>query len=264
MKVGFIGCGNMGGALAASVAKVCGAELYICDTNSQRCEDFKKSVNCEISDAQSIAKTCDFIFFAIKPGGFATLVPTLADSISKNPDSVVVTIAAGVKIGRLEELLGKPHKIIRIMPNTPVLVNEGMVTYCKNEAVCESDEQSFKKLMAYCGRLDRLDEREIDAASAVAGCGPAFAYMFAEALADGGVECGLTRDKALLYASQMLKGAAEMLLATGKHPGVLKDEVCSPGGSTIEGVHALEDGAFRSLCQTAVVAAFEKTKKLGK
>ena len=137
-----------------------------------------------------------------------------------------------------------------------------MILYDVNNAVTDREIQGFLNGLSAAGRLDRIPERLIDAAGSLSGCGPAFVYLFAEALADGGVECGLPRDKALLYAAQTLLGAGKMLLETGKHPGVLKDAVCSPGGTTIAGVHALENGAFRADAMNAVKAAFEKTQAL--
>ena len=154
--------------------------------------------------------------------------------------------------------------MIRIMPNTPVAVGEGMILYDANSTVTDEQIRVFLEGLSAAGCLDRIPERLIDAAGSLSGCGPAFVYLFAEALADGGVECGVPRDKAQLYAAQTLLGAAEMLLATGKHPGELKDAVCSPGGTTIAGVHALENGAFRATVSNAVTAAFEKTAKLKK
>ena len=144
------------------------------------------------------------------------------------------------------------------MPNTPASVGEGMILFAAN-AAAECDIPLFLDVLAKAGTLDRLDERLIDAAACISGCGPAFVYMFAEALADGGVACGLPRDKALLYAAKTLKGAAEVILESGAHPEALKDAVCSPGGTTIEGVHALEEGSFRATAQNAVIAAYEKT-----
>ena len=134
---------------------------------------------------------------------------------------------------------------------------------CANANVTAQELADFEAMMEHSGVVDRIDEKLIDAASAVSGCGPAYAYMFIEALADGGVKCGLPRAKAIRYAAQMLLGSAEMVLQSGKHPELLKDEVCSPGGSTIAGVAALEEHGFRSACIDAVDAAYEKTKKLG-
>ena len=170
---------------------------------------------------------------------------------------------AGVQLERLERTLGADKKIIRILPNTPCAVGQGVVLYCANARVTDDDLAAFCALMADAGIVDPVPEHLIDAGCAITGCGPAFAYMFIEALADGGVKCGLPRAKAVRYAAQMLAGSAEMVLRSGKHPELLKDEVCSPGGSTIAGVDALEQRAFRGSCIAAVEAAFEKTRRLG-
>jgi pyrroline-5-carboxylate reductase len=150
------------------------------------------------------------------------------------------------------------------MPNTPVSVGEGTVLYTANSEVTDGEIADFKAAMKFAGVLDEIPEKLIDAASAVSGCGPAFVFMFIESLADGAVACGLPRDKALVYAEQTVLGAARLALESGKHPGELKDAVCSPGGSTIEGVRTLEEGAFRASAVDAVIAAYEKTKTLGK
>jgi pyrroline-5-carboxylate reductase len=150
------------------------------------------------------------------------------------------------------------------MPNTPARVGSGVILYDANDRVCREDLVEFLDAIAQAGMLDPLPERLIDAGSAVAGCGPAFACQFMEALADGGVACGLPRAKAMEYAAQMLLGTAKLLLETGEHPGALKDAVCSPGGSTIQGVRALEQGGFRGTVMEAVIAAWEKNQELGK
>ena len=150
------------------------------------------------------------------------------------------------------------------MPNTPVAIGQGMVLYTACPGVQPAELEEFCDKMAGAGRLDAIDEALMDAASAVAGCGPAFVYQFLEALADGGVACGLPRKKAIEYAAQTLAGAAGMVLESGKHPGLLKDEVCSPGGSTIAGVRVLEQGALRAAAMNAVIASCEKNRELGK
>ena len=263
MKIGFIGCGNMGGALARAVLKNTHTEVYVSDYLTEKAEAFAKETGAVASDNVTIAKSCDFVFLAVKPANFPATLEPLRKAFAKNKDSVIVTIAAGLSLEKVGGMVGDAHPIIRIMPNTPVLLGKGMITWCKNALVSEEKCEEFKSILAYAGRLDEIDEKLIDAASAVAGCGPAFVYMFIEALSDGAVECGLPRDKAMTYAAETLAGAAEMVLKTGKHPGQLKDEVCSPGGSTIEGVKALEDGKFRADTASAVIAAYEKTKKLG-
>ncbi len=262
MKVGFIGCGNMGGALASAVSKCDGVSLCLSDYSTEKRDALAKELSATPCTNKEIAKDCDFVFLGVKPNVIRDVVSDIKDELLSNEGAVVVTMAAGVAISSLEEIL-PAVKIIRIMPNTPVTVGHGMITWCKNSRVGDCDGEAFSALLKKAGSLDLISEGQIDAASAVAGCGPAFVYIFAEALADGGVKCGLPRDKAMEYATKTLIGAAEMILKTGKHPGKLKDEVCSPGGSTIEGVHTLEDGAFRALAANAVISAFEKTKKLG-
>jgi pyrroline-5-carboxylate reductase len=192
---------------------------------------------------------------------FDTLRPILT---ARTDRFVLITMAAGLSLDAVAKMSGAQVPIIRIMPNTPVSVGEGMILYAVNEAVTEKDLEQFLAALSKAGKLDAIAEDKIDAASALSGCGPAFVYLFAEALADGAVECGLTRDKANLYAAQTLLGAATLLLESGKHPGELKDAVCSPGGTTIAGVHALEESAFRSASMNAVTAAYEKTLKLKK
>lgn len=263
ITVGFIGCGNMGGAIAKAVAKQKNAEILIAEPNKEQADRIKAELKCKCLNGYDVCERADFIFLAIKPNLYSTVVQPLKDALDNNPDATIITIAAGISIDTLEKLIGS-RPIIRIMPNTPVTLGCGMIAYCKNELVTENNAEKFKALMSEAGRLDEISESLIDAESAVAGCGPAFVYMFIEALADGGVECGLPRDRAMIYAAETLKGASEMVLGTGKHPGQLKDEVCSPGGSTIEGVRALEAGAFRATVSNAVVSAYEKTKKLGK
>ncbi|MBR7098195.1 MAG: pyrroline-5-carboxylate reductase, partial [Clostridia bacterium] len=210
-----------------------------------------------------VALNSEYIFLAVKPQGMASLFQTLAPMLkTRTDDFVLVSMAAGVSIFDIQSMADVPCSIIRIMPNTPVSVGEGMILYDVNEKTTEAQINGFLQGLSLAGKLDRLPEYLIDAAGSLSGCGPAFVYLFAEALADGGVACGLPRQKANLYAAQTLIGAAKMLLETGKHAGELKDAVCSPGGTTIAGVHALEEGAFRADAMNAVIAAYEKTKLL--
>jgi len=263
---GFIGCGNMGGALASAVAKSVGGEsLLLCDAFSEKAEALAKSCGASVASTRDAAKESDYLFLGVKPQGFETLLEEIAPVLKQRPDDfVLVTMAAGVSISAVEHMADCDCAVIRIMPNTPVAVGEGMILYDANAKTTQAQIDAFVEALSNAGRLDRLPEEKIDAASALSGCGPAFVYLFAEALADGAVECGLPRDKANLYAAQTLAGAAKLLLTSGKHPGELKDAVCSPGGTTIAGVHALEDGAFRSSAISAVTAAYEKTLKLKK
>ena len=258
MKIGFIGCGNMGGALA----RAAGGEIFLYDKYTACAEALAKEIGATCAPcAIELTKGVQTVFLGVKPNIIPTVLEEIKDALC---GKTVVSMAAGVSIASIEAICGKGVPIIRIMPNTPAAVGEGMILVAKNAAVTDGLLEDFLTSMKGAGRFDVIDERLMDAASAVSGCGPAFVYMFIEALADGGVKCGLPRDKAQLYAEATVRGAAALALATGKNPGALKDAVCSPGGTTIEGVMALEEGAFRGAVMSAVTAAYEKTLKIGK
>ena len=196
------------------------------------------------------------------PESMADLVVYDATADDEKIASLVDFVFCAVDMKKDEiKALSKAKHIIRIMPNMPVSVGEGVVLASGYE-VDEKNRDEFDSIMKCAGIVDWIDEKLIDAGCAISGCGPAFVYMFIEALADGAVSCGLPRDKAMLYAAETVLGSAKAVIESGKHPGKLKDEVCSPGGTTIAGVKALEDGAFRSNAMNAVIAAYEKTKKM--
>ena len=260
LKIGFIGCGNMGGALAAAAARCEDAEIRLYDKDEDKARALAERIGATVCGIDGVCAS-HLVFLGVKPG----VIPTVAGEIKNKltvSGATVVSMAAGVSLEKLESSLGE-IPIIRIMPNTPAEVGRGMILYTANTRGSGSIP-IFLRAMEAAGRLDAIEERLIDAASAISGCGPAFVYMFIEAMADGGVMSGLPRDKAMLYAAETLIGAAEVVKQTGRHPGALKDAVCSPGGSTIEGVKALEDGKMRGTVSGAVVAAYEKTLKLGK
>lgn len=265
-KYGFIGGGNMGGAMAAAAKAAVGAHnVLLVDRDEQTTKTLAGALGVMPSSYEQIAAECRLIFVGVKPNLVAPVLEQLRPMIEKRTDAyALVSIAAGVTLEAMSAVVGKSVPIIRMMQNTPVAVGEGMLVYAVSDAVSEADVQALKASMACAGKLDEMDEGKIDAATAVMGCGPAFVYEFIEALADGGVACGLTRAQAQLYAAQTLVGAAQMVLGTGRHPAELKDAVCSPGGSTIVGVHALEQAGMRGAVMNAVVASYEKTKKLGK
>ena len=256
--IGFIGAGNMGGALASAVCRAGYSEkVAVCDKDTKKAKALAEALSCADADAAFVVENCDTVFLGVKPQHLSSALGEIFDEVKKKREKpLFVSMAAGVKIEKIKESLGDNTPIIRIMPNTPVSVGEGMILYCASDDVTEEQKANFIEICKCCGRLDEISESAIDAASAVSGCGPAFVYMFIEALADGGVKCGLTREKALLYAEQTLLGAAKLALESGAHPAALKDAVCSPGGSTIEGVMALEAGAFRATASNAVVCAY--------
>ena len=262
-EAGFIGAGNMGGALArAAVKTVGGAAVAVACSTAEHSAKAAASIGCAAETAEAILRESRFVFWGVKPQMFAGVTAKLAEDIAAS-DAVFVSMLAGVTLERLADFLGADKKIIRIMPNTPCTVEEGLILYAANDRVSGEALDAFRGLMRAAGVLDELPEHLIDAASAVSGCGPAYAYVFVEALADGAVKCGVPRAKAMRYAAQMLLGSASLLLETGEHPGALKDAVCSPGGSTIAGVAALEDRRFRGAAIAAVEAAYRRTKELG-
>ena len=256
----------MGSALARAAAASAGPEnVYVFDVEQQKAKAFAEETDVNLSDAEFIARHCDYIFLAVKPQVLRDAVASLTSVLEeRTTDFVIVSMAAGVPLATLETMFGFECPVIRIMPNIPAAAGKGVILYTPNRFADRNDVTDFCELMQGAGLLDRIDESKIDAASCVSGCGPAFVYLFLEALADGAVKCGLSRDKALLYAAQTLIGSAEMMLQSGRHPGELKDAVCSPAGSTIEGVKALEEGAFRADVINAVVKAYERTLELGK
>lgn len=260
--VGFIGAGNMGGALASAACKsVEPAQVIVSDRDETKTQALVATCGCAVGDSKTVVQNSRFVFLGVKPQMLSAVAAELKPLLTERV--VIVSMLAGVTTERLAKELGD-LPIIRIMPNTPAAIGEGMILYTANAAVSEADKAAFVQVLSAAGALDEIPEALIDAGSAVSGCGPAFVYLFVEALADAGVACGLSRDKALQYAAQTVCGAGRMAVVDGRHPAALKDAVCSPGGSTIEGVHALEDGAFRGVVMNAVQAAFERTKELGK
>lgn len=261
MKYGFIGCGNMGGAIARALSKTT-KDILLSDLSDIKFK-LAQELGCEVGDNTQVAEDCDCVFLAVKPHLVEKVLTPLLP-VLKERKPLLISMAAGVNIQKLENITSQQLPIIRIMPNTPVSVGKGMILYCANNNVTDEMLSAFLAGMQYAGRLDAIDEKLIDAASAVSGCGPAFMYMFIEALADGGVTCGLPRAKAIEYAAATMAGAAEMVLKTNQHPGALKDAVCSPGGSTIVGVNTLEQNGFRGAAMDCVIAAYKKTVDLGK
>ena len=257
---GFIGTGNMGGALARALAKnVEGDSILLANRSAEKAAALATELGCKAVSSEAIAKKADYIFLGVKPQMMADLLAQLSPILKEREDRfILVTMAAGLTIQRIRELAVGDYPVIRIMPNTPASIGEGMILYTAGSDVLDIELQIFLAAMAGAGRLSPLPEHLMDAGSAVSGCGPAFVDLFIEALADGGVACVLPRASALEFAAQMVAGSAKLVLESGKHPGVLKDAVCSPGGTTIQGVRALEAGNFRGTVMEAVIKAYEK------
>ena len=263
--IGFIGTGNMGSALARAADKGAapGARLYLSNRTPAKAEALCNQLSrAQMSDNQEIARSCDTIFLGVKPQMMAAALEDLVPVLAARTDRfVVVSMAAGLTFETLTSLLGGSYPLIRIMPNPPASIGQGIAQFCV-QGVTEEEKAGFLSLMAPSGLLDEMDEPLMAVANCVSGCGIAFAAMFLEALADGGVACGLARDKAMICAAQTLVGTGALYLAEKTHPGAMKDAVCSPGGSTIQGVRLLEERAFRSAATDAVIAAYEKTMKM--
>ena len=260
---GFIGCGNMGGALVRAVNKtVASDKIAVADYCQDKVISLQNTLGVTPATATEIAQESKFVVLGVKPQNIPDTLAGLADILQARTDAVIVSMAVSTNIAKIRSLIGAELPVIRIMPNTPVAVGAGMVLY-DTQGVCEADERAFLDGFSKAGKLDKLSEDKIDSASALSGCGPAFVYAFAEALADGAVECGVPRDKAILYTAQTLLGSAEMLLEHG-HPADLKDAVCSPGGTTIAGMHALENGGMRGAVMDAVLSAYNRALELKK
>jgi pyrroline-5-carboxylate reductase len=251
----------MGGALAAAAAKnVSPKEIAVSGRDAGKTASFAEKLGCAALSNTEIASSCKYIVLGVKPQVLPGVLEETKPVLKKRKDRfVLVSMAAGMTISALADMAGGGYPVIRIMPNTPVSVGAGMTPFCASGSVDASDKAEFLSLLSAAGLFDEIPESLIDAAGSVSGCGPAFTCMFIEALADGAVECGVPRSKALEYAAQMVYGTSCLLLSGGSHPGALKDAVCSPGGTTIAGVHALESGAFRSLAMGAVTAAYKRT-----
>ena len=261
MTYGFIGCGNMGGAVARALSSST-KDIMLSD-RSGKGKALAQELGICYGSPMEVAQSCDRIFLAVKPhlmeGVLEPLKPILAQ---RKP--TLITMAAGLTLERICQMAGASLPVIRMMPNTPTAIGKGVIQYCANPLVEEAVLSGWLRDMAPCGILDPLEEGLIDAASALSGSGPAYLYILIEALADGAVACGIPRAKAMEYAAATMVGAGEMYLATHTHPGALKDAVCSPKGSTIQGLRVLEQRGFRSAAADCVIATYEKNKELAK
>ena len=260
MKYGFIGCGNMGGAIARALSQST-KDILITD-RSGKARALAEELGIAYGSAQEVAATCDRIFLGVKPHMMpGVLTPLQTVLAEKKP--LLITMAAGLTMEQIDSFAGGGFSVIRIMPNTPTAIGKGVIQYCAS-GVEDAVLADWLADMAPCGMVDPLEERLIDAGSAISGSGPAYMYVFLEALADGAVACGIPRAKAYEYAAMTMVGAAEMYLQTKTHPGALKDAVCSPGGSTIAGIRALEEQGFRGAAIDCVIATCNRNKELGK
>jgi pyrroline-5-carboxylate reductase len=264
MKLGVIGCGKMGSALVRGVlgSGACDpADVYLFDAVEEAAESLAAVVDGVVvgEGVADVAEEAEVVVVCVKPGDVAAVLAELAE-IENEP--VFVSVAAGVRLRDLERGLGDGRRVVRVMPNTPALVGKGASAVALGSWATEEDAELVEGLFGEVGRVYRVDEKLMDAVTGLSGSGPAFVFTVIEALADGGVLTGLPREVALGLAAQTVAGAAEMVLQTGEHPGVLRDQVASPGGTTIAGLAAMEEAGLRSGLIAAVRAAAARSAEL--
>jgi pyrroline-5-carboxylate reductase len=265
LTIGFLGAGRMGTALAKGFihAGLAGADQIIAsDPLAAACADFGKQVGAKTTSSNlEVVKFANVILLAVKPDQVAGVLGEVRSAFTKH--HLLISIAAGVPLAKLEAGLGEGARVIRVMPNTPALVGASATAYAAGKSALPEDSQLAQRLFSAVGLSFPVKESLLDAVTGLSGSGPAYVYLMIEGLSDGGVAAGLPRDIATKLAAQTVLGSAKMVLETGQHPGALKDMVTSPGGTTIEGLHELEKGKVRASLMNAVRAATEKSKKLG-
>lgn len=262
--IGFIGAGQMATALGQGLVKAGltgGQRLLAADAAADAAARFSKTTGGGIAETNSeLVRRCDVVFLAVKPQQMAEVLAEIRSSATA--EKLFISIAAGIPIARLAEALGHA-RLIRVMPNTPCLIGRGACGFALGPTATSADAQLVERLLSSVGIAISVEEKLIDAVTGLSGSGPAFVYTIIEALSDGGVRMGLPRKTATLLAAQTVRGAAEMVLTTGEHTGVLKDRVASPGGTTIAGIQALEEYGLRAALMAAVEAATERSIELG-
>lgn len=264
MKIGFIGTGNMGGSFLKGliISKfVNGESINIFEKNLELSQKLKKQYNVNVVlDEIELTQKSDIIILAIKPNMISSVLGKIKNTLDR--EKIILSIAAGISLEFIEKIIGEDKKIVRTMPNTPAQVQEGMTAVSFNKNIKETEKEIIFKLLNSFGKSVEIEEKLMHAYTGISGSLPAYVYMFIEALADGGVLEGMPREKTYEIISQTILGSAKIVLETKKHPGQLKDEVTSPGGTTIEAVKVLENGNFRGTVIEAVKACTEKSKKM--
>lgn len=271
MKLGVIGAGKMGSA----IIRGCIAsgrnpdDIIVKGHNPDKLKAFCDELGVrESGDAAALAAASDAVMIAVKPKDADAAIAEVAPYLK--PAAIIISIVAGKSIADIEAVCRRAvgaespagRKIVRVMPNTPAMIGEGMSALCRSADVRDEEYRLVEEIFSCTGKVSETPETLMDAVTGLSGSGPAYVYMFIEALADGAVLCGMPRGQAYEFAAQTVAGAAKMVTETGRHPGELKDDVCSPAGTTIEAVRALEDGGFRSIVMRAVIASAEKSKNL--
>ena len=264
MKIGFIGCGNMATAIIKGIIRkqIIDAENIIASAKTKATLDrVQKELGVKVStDNLEVTENSDILVLAVKPQYYPEVIAQIKDVVRK--EQIVISIAPGKTLDWLQEQFGGGVRLVRTMPNTPALVGEGMTGACRNEYVTDEDYATVLRILGSFGEVETISENLMDVCVSVSGSSPAYIYILIEAMADGAVADGMPRAQAYKFAAQSVLGSAKMVLETGKHPGELKDQVCSPGGTTIEAVRVLEEKGFRSSVIEAMKACVRKARGL--
>ncbi len=264
-RYGFIGCGNMGGVLVGVAAKAVGGEkVAVCDHNEGKTSALKEKFGVSVVAPKTITRECQFVVMGVKPQTMQAAISEIKNELCERSDVVLVSMAAGLSMQKLKAYVGENFEgsILRIMPNLPCALGAGVVLYSTMGTPNEL-KREFVRDFSAAGLIDEIDEAYMDGGSALTGCGPAFVYYFAEGLIGGAMKCGIDKEKATAYAAQTILGGAKMLL-TGEEPAALRKKVCSPNGTTLEGIKALDDGEFLKVVSSAIEAAERRAKELQK
>lgn len=263
-KIGFIGAGNMGGAIIGGIMEaeiVTPSRLIVSDQNKDNLERLKSRHGIHVTTAnKEAAGKADILFLAVKPDVYPIVIDEIRDAV--HGDTLIVSIAAGQTIENIEAMFGKKIRLIRVMPNTPALVGEGMAAISPNQEASQEDIENTSEIFSSIGKCQVVGEKLMAAVIGVSGSSPAYVYMFIEALADAAVMGGMKRSQAYEFAAQAVYGSAKMVMETGLHPGILKDMVCSPSGTTIAAVAQLERTGFRSAVIESVLACMKKAEEM--
>jgi len=262
-RVGFVGAGRMATALATGFCRqlLRPEQIVASDASESARRAFTESTAARVVDANStVFDESEIVFLAVKPQHVAEVIADVADRVQ--PEHLVISIAAGISLARLQHDLGGACRVVRVMPNTPCLIGHGAAAFALGDAASAGDAELVRELLSTVGIAIPVPEQQMDAVTGLSGSGPAFVYQIIEALSDGGVRMGLPRSTATQLAAQTVAGAAQMVLETEQHPGSLKDAVASPGGTTIAGLHALERGGLRAALMDAVEAAAVRASEL--
>lgn len=266
MKTGFIGVGNMGGAILRSFAasdNIDTGSLYIYSRTVSKTEALARELGVKTcGSAAELAKACDIIIIGVKPDTVASVMEQIAPVYT--PDKIIISMAAGISIRAIEDMAGVSAKVIRIMPNTPVMVGEGMTAIFVNDNITEEDKQTVYDMFSQTGRAEFADESMIHCIIGVSGSSPAYTYMYIDALAQAAQAEGMSREQAVDFAAQSVLGAAKMVLETGQPPQQLRDNVCSPGGTTIEAVKTLQQNGFADRLTEGFNACVRKSEDMSR